>query len=101
MGVVAIMGLVLLIATTVRALLRGDAEGVERQDAGASVDRQRAGSRGRQVRVLAVGGVRRLPRVTSTVPAAIAGLGWMLGVRMGSVGWGERMITNRLPVLRA
>ncbi|MFI2104914.1 hypothetical protein ACH436_16575 [Isoptericola sp. NPDC019693] len=78
LAVVAIGGLVLLVATTVRTLLRGDTEGVERQDA----------ARASMVAVLAtvVAGFgyslleafAGLPRVTAAVPAAFAGLTWMI-----------------------
>lgn len=77
-SVVAVMGLVLMIATTVRATLSGDTEGVERQDAGAAA----------MVAVLfmVVAGFSYslleafvgFPRVTAAVPAALAGLVWML-----------------------
>lgn len=77
-SLVAILGLVLMVATTVRATLRGDTEGVERQDAGAAA----------MVAVLFIVVVGfsyslleafvGLPRVTAAVPAALAGLVWML-----------------------
>jgi len=77
LAVVAIAGLVLLVATTVRALLRGDTEGVERQDA----------ARASMVTVLVIvisgfaysllEAFAELPRVTAAVPAAVAGLVWV------------------------
>lgn len=89
LAVVAIMGLVLLIVTTVRAVLRGDTEGVERQDA----------ARASMVTVLVVvvagfaysllEGFAGLPRVTAAVPAAAAGLVWMIVFSWGRWGGEE------------
>jgi len=85
LAVVAIAGLVLLITTTVRALLRGDTEGVERQDA--------ARASMVTVIVIVVAGFAYslleafagLPRVTAAVPAAAAGLVWWI-----AFSWGRR-----------
>jgi hypothetical protein len=89
LAVVAIAGLVLMIATTVRALLRGDTEGVERRDA----------ARASMVTVLAVvvagfaysllEAFAGLPRVTAAVPAAAAGLVWMIVFSWGRWGGEE------------
>ena len=85
LAVVAIAGLLLLVGTTVRALLRGDTEGVERQDA----------ARASMVTVLVVvvagfaysllEAFAGLPRVTAAVPAAAAGMVWMI-----AFAWGRR-----------
>ncbi|MGC5616136.1 hypothetical protein [Georgenia sp. Z1491] len=74
----AILGLLVLTATTVRALLRTDTEGVERQDA----------ARAALVAVLfvVVAGLgyalleafAGLPRLTAAVPAVTAALVWMV-----------------------
>ncbi|MBN9209754.1 MAG: hypothetical protein J0H96_14025 [Microbacterium ginsengisoli] len=89
LAVVAILGLILLVATTVRALLRGDTEGVERQDA----------ARASMVTVLVVvvagfaysllEAFAGLPRVTAAVPAAAAGLVWMITFAWGRWGGEE------------
>lgn len=89
LAVVAIVGLVLLTATTVRALLRGDTEGVERRDA----------ARASMVTVLVVvvagfsysllEALAGLPRVTAAVPAAAAGLVWMIAFSWGRWGGEE------------
>ncbi|MEU6072191.1 hypothetical protein [Micromonospora sp. NPDC047074] len=89
LAVVAIAGLVLLVGTTVKALLRGDTEGVERQDA----------ARASMVAVLVIvvagfaysilEAFAGLPRMTAAVPAAAAGLVWMIAFSWGHFG-GER-----------
>ncbi|PJJ70984.1 hypothetical protein CLV46_0518 [Diaminobutyricimonas aerilata] len=78
LAVVAIVGLVLFVVTTVRALLRGDTEGVERRDA----------ARASMVAILVIvvsgfaysllEAFAGLPRMTAAVPAALAGLVWMV-----------------------
>lgn len=78
LAVTAILGLLLLVVTTVRALLRTDTEGVERQDA----------ARAAMIAVLftVVAGFSYalleafagLPRLTAAVPAVAAGLVWMI-----------------------
>lgn len=78
LAVVAILGLVLLVSTTVRALLRDDTEGVERQDA----------ARASMVAVLTIvvagfayallEAFAGLPRVTAAVPAAATALVWTI-----------------------
>lgn len=78
LAIVAILGLVLLVATTVRALLRGDTEGVERHDA--------ARASMVTVLVIVVAGLgyalleafAGLPRLTAAVPAAAAILVWIV-----------------------
>lgn len=85
LAIVAVVGMVLLIATTVRALLRGDTEGVERQDA----------ARASMVTVLVIvvagfaysllEAFAGLPRATAAVPAAVAGLVWVV-----AFSWGRR-----------
>lgn len=78
LAVVAILGLLLLVATTVRALLRVDREGVEYRDA--------ARASMVAVLVLVVGGFAYalleafagFPRVTAAVPAVAAALVWMI-----------------------
>lgn len=89
LAVVAITGLMLLVATTVRALLRGDTEGVERQDA----------ARASMITILVVvvagfaysllEAFAGLPRVTAAVPAAAAGLVWMIAFAWGRWGGEE------------
>lgn len=89
LAVAAIAGLVLLVGTTVRALLRGDTEGVERQDA----------ARASMVTVLVVvvagfayallEAFVGLPRVTAAVPAAAAGVVWMIAFAWGRWGGEE------------
>ena len=89
LAVVAMLGLMLLVAATVRALLRGDTEGVERQDA----------ARASMVTVLVVvvagfaysllEAFAGLPRVTAAVPAAAAGLVWMITFAWGRWGGEE------------
>lgn len=78
LAVAAILGLLLLVGTTVRGLLRTDTEGVEHQDAArASII---------TVLVIVVAGFAYalleafagLPRVTAAVPAAATGLVWMI-----------------------
>lgn len=78
LAVVAILGLVSLVTTTVKALLRGDTEGVERQEA----------ARASMVTVLVIvvagfaysllEAFAGLPRLTAAVPAAAAGLVWVI-----------------------
>lgn len=90
LAVVAIAGLVLLVATTVRALLRGDTEGVERQDA----------ARASMVAVLVIvvsgfaysllEAFAGLPRVTAAVPAALSGLVWVIAFNRGRLAGEER-----------
>lgn len=89
LAVVAILGLVLLMTTTVGALLRGDTEGVERQDA----------ARASMVAVLVIvvagfaysllEAFAGLPRVTAAVPAAAAGLVWVVAFSWGRLGGEE------------
>lgn len=87
--VVAIAGLVLLVVTTVRVLLRGDTEGVERQDA--------ARASMVTVMVVMVAGFAYslleafvgMPRVTAAVPAAGAGLVWVVVFSWGRLGGEE------------
>jgi hypothetical protein len=89
LALTAITGLVLLVGTTVRALLRGDTEGVERQDA----------ARASMVTVLVVvvagfaysllEAFAGLPRVTAAVPAAAAGVVWMIAFAWGRLGGEE------------
>lgn len=84
MSAAAILGLVLMVGTVVRALLSGDTEGVERQAAG----------RASMIAVLVVvvagfaysilEAFAGAPRVTAAVPAAVAGLTWMV-----SFAWGH------------
>ncbi|MCC4908392.1 hypothetical protein [Microbacterium sp. cx-59] len=89
LAVIAIAGLVLLVATTLRALLRGDTEGVERQDA--------ARASMVTVVIIVVAGFAYslleaavgLPRVTAAVPAAAAGAVWMVAFAWGRWGEGE------------
>src|SRR5699024_4214453 len=78
LAVAAILGLVLMVATTVRALLRTDTVGVERQEtARASMV---------AVLVIVVAGYSYalleafagLPRLTAAVPATAAALVWMI-----------------------
>lgn len=78
LAVTAILGLLLLVVTTVRALLRTDTEGIERQDA----------ARAALIAVLftVVAGFSYalleafvgLPRLTAAVPAVVTGLVWMI-----------------------
>lgn len=78
LAIVAIMGLVLMVATTFRALLRTDTEGVERQEA----------ARASMISVLVIvvagfayallEGFVGLPRLTAAVPAVAAALVWMV-----------------------
>lgn len=78
LAVAAILGLLLLVTTTVRALLRTDHEGVERQEA----------ARASMVAVLVIvvagyayallEGFAGLPRLTAAVPATAAALVWMI-----------------------
>ena len=87
--IVAIFGLMVMVATVVRALLRGDTEGIERQDA----------ARASMVAVLVIvvagfaysllEAFAGLPRVTAAVPAAAAALVWMLAFAWGQTG-GEK-----------
>jgi uncharacterized membrane protein len=89
LAVLAIAGLVLLVGVTVRALSRGDTEGVERQDA----------ARASMVTVLVVvvagfayallEAFAGLPRVTAAVPGAPAGLVWMITFTWGRPGGEE------------
>ena len=89
LAVAAIVGLVLMIATTVRALQRGDTEGIERQDA----------ARASMVTVLVVvvagfayallEAFAGLPRLSAAVPAAVAGLVWMIAFSWGRWGGEE------------
>ncbi|MET8575102.1 hypothetical protein [Streptomyces sp. NPDC005012] len=89
LAILAIAGLVLLVGVTARALLRGDTEGVERQDA----------ARASMVTVLVVvvagfgyallEAFAGLPRVTAAVPAAAAGLVWMITFAWGRPGGEE------------
>ena len=89
LAIVAVAGLVLLITTTVRSLLRGDTEGVEHQDA----------ARASMVTVLVVvvagfaysllEAFAGLPRVTAAVPAAVAGLVWAVAFSWGRWGGEE------------
>lgn len=78
LAVAAILGLLLLVITTVRALLRTDTEGVERQEA----------ARASMIAVLVIvvagyayallEGFAGLPRLTAAAPATAAGLVWMI-----------------------
>lgn len=87
--IAAIVGLVLLVATTVLALLRGDTEGIERQDA----------ARASMVTVLVVvvagfaysllEAFAGMPRVTAAVPAAGAGLVWVIAFSWSRLGGEE------------
>lgn len=78
LAVAAILGLLLLVTTTVRALLRTDTEGIERQDA--------ARASMIALLVLVVGGYAYallegfagLPRLTAAAPATAAALVWMI-----------------------
>lgn len=78
LAVAAILGLLLLVTTTVRTLLRTDIEGVERQEA--------ARASMIAVLVLVVSGYAYalleafagLPRLTAAVPATAAALVWMI-----------------------
>ena len=89
LAVVAIIGLVLFVATTVQALLRGDTEGVERHDA--------ARASMVTVLVMVVAGFAYslleafagLPRLTAAVPAATAGLVWMIAFSWNRLGGEE------------
>ncbi|KXK59928.1 hypothetical protein AWW66_21620 [Micromonospora rosaria] len=90
LAVTAIAGLTLLVGTTVNALLRGDTEGVERQDA----------ARASMVAVLVVvvagfaysllEAFAGLPRMTAAVPSAAAGLVWVIAFSWGHVGGQKR-----------
>ncbi|BCJ69789.1 hypothetical protein [Polymorphospora rubra] len=83
------LGLVLLVAATVKALLRGDTEGVERQDA------TRASMVTVLVIVVAGFGYALLeafvgaPRVTAAVPAAAAALVWTIAFAWGRLAGGD------------
>lgn len=78
LAVAAILGLVLMVATTVRALLRTDTEGVERQEA----------TRASMIAVLVIvvagysyallEAFAGLPRLTAAAPATAAALVWMI-----------------------
>ncbi|MEV7230602.1 MULTISPECIES: hypothetical protein [Polymorphospora] len=87
--VAANLGLVLLVAATVKALLRGDTEGVERQDA------TRASMVTVLVIVVAGFGYALLeafvgaPRVTAAVPAAAAALVWTIAFAWGRLAGEE------------
>lgn len=78
LGAVAILGLLLVTTTSVRALLRTDTEGVERQEA--------AQASMVTVLVVVVAGFSYalleafagLPRMTAAVPATAAGLVWVI-----------------------
>jgi len=78
LAVVAIVGEMALVGAAVRALLRSDTEGVERQDAAAASMVT--------VLVVVVGGLAYslleafagLPRVTAAVPAAVALATWVV-----------------------
>ena len=78
LAVAAILGMLLLVTTTVRALLRVDHQGVERQDA--------ARASMIAVLVLVVAGYAYalleafagLPRLTAAAPATAAALVWMI-----------------------
>lgn len=78
LAAVAVAGLTLLVGTTVRALLRGDTEGVEHHDA--------ARASLAAVLVVVVAGFAYslleafagLPRMTAAVPAAVAALVWVI-----------------------
>lgn len=78
LAIAAILGLLVLVTTTVRALLRTDTEGIERQDA--------ARASMIAVLVLVVAGYSYalleaftgLPRLTAAVPATAAALVWMI-----------------------
>lgn len=89
LAVMAIGGLLLLVGTTVKALLRGDTEGVERQDA----------ARASMVTVLVIvlagfayallEAFAGLPRLTAAVPSAAAALVWTIAFtsrRFGNEG---------------
>ncbi|WP_424449464.1 hypothetical protein [Microbacterium arborescens] len=87
--VASISGLVLMIGTVVHALLSGDTEGVERQDA----------ARASMITVLVVvvagfaysllEAFTGMPRLTAAVPAAVAGLTWMVSFAWGRWGGEE------------
>lgn len=78
LAIAAILGMLLFVATTVRALLRTDTEGVERQDA----------ARAAMIAVLftVVAGFAYalleafagMPRLTAAAPAVVAALVWMI-----------------------
>ena len=78
LAVAAILGLLLFVTTTVRALLRTDTEGVERQEA----------ARASMIAVLVIvvagyayallEGFAGLPRLTAAAPATVAALVWMI-----------------------
>ena len=101
LAALAIAGLVLLVATTLRATLREDTEGVERQDAA------RASMVAVVVTVVAGLAYSLLEAFGGFPPAhrRRAGGGHRSGVggrlHLGSLARRGRMIANRLPVLRA
>lgn len=78
LGLVAILGLVVFAATLLRGLLRGDTEGVERENAGRAAMLA--------VVVVLIAGFSYalleafvgLPRLTAAAPGVLAGLVWML-----------------------
>ncbi|RII11179.1 hypothetical protein DSC45_29400 [Streptomyces sp. YIM 130001] len=83
LALVAISGLLSLVGTTVRAMLRGDTEGVERQDA--------ARASMVTVVIITVAGLAYalleafagLPRLTAAMPAAAAVLVWVIAFTWG------------------